>query len=366
MPRAARWLVLALLFGASVGLGLGSCAGNHSSLAKTPGGAGPGGSEGGGGHGADGATGGAPTTTGSGAAGAGGSVPEPVGPNMLTLANGIVDWDEIRLCVVPYPAGGDSLPWPTNDGLDFARARAVDPLSTVVPADSDVEIHVLAGDLAQSYGQSCSDLLTAPAPADDAAAPLLHASLGVVPSSVFSSNRSLLLVAYGCVGGPGHTDAVQDQICGATYAPGTPSVALAAGAMSRITEPSHVSLQFADASAAIMQAQLRMHAGEEAAPAFLVTQYWSLGAILPYPPWTQFSRQELGVVDQAGIQIFTSSPAMPAAEITLAQTFANSELGAGDIVDGAGYVLIAVGASPGLPDGPWWHAFTMTMVRADP
>jgi len=354
--------VLSLLLGACVGLGLGSCAGNHSSLAKTPGGAGPGGSEGGGGQGAAAGA----SSTSSAQAGAGGSVTEPDGPNKLTIANGIVDWDEIRLCVVPYPAGGDAAPWPANDALAFARARVVEPPSALVPADSDVEIHVLAGDLAQSYGQGCADLLAAPAPADDAAAPLFHASLGVVPASAFSSSRSLLLVPYGCVSGPGHTDLVESQVCGAGYLPGTSNAALVAGAMSRITDPDKVSLQFADASGAIMQAQLRMHGGDEAAPAFLVTQYWSLGAISPFPPWTQFSKIELDVVDEAGVQIFMASPSTPSAEITLAQAFANSDLTANDVVDGAGYVLIAVGATPGLPDGPWWHALTMTMVRADP
>jgi hypothetical protein len=98
----------------------------------------------------------------------------------------------------------------------------------------------------------------------------------------------------------------------------------------------------------------------------LVTQYWSLGAISPFPPWTQFSRLELDVVEQAAVQIFLTNQSAPSAEVTLAQAFSNSDLGPADLVDGGGYVLIAVGASPGLPDGPWWHALTMTMVRADP
>jgi hypothetical protein len=188
----------------------------------------------------------------------------------------------------------------------------------------------------------------------------------VLPASVLASERSLLLVPYGCLGGPGHTDLVEDQVCGAGYAPGTPMVGLSAASMSRITDPNRLSLQFAHASAATPVSQLRMRSGDPEALAFLVTQYWSLGAMAPYPPWTQFSLSDLIVASDAAVEIYNGSSSTASTTIPLSEAFANSDLGAADLADGGGYVLIAVGATAGLPDGPWWHRLTLTMVLADP
>ena len=343
---------------------LSACTGNHSSLAKGEGGSAPGGAgTGAGAHGGGGTAGATSSTSSSG--GQGGE-PEPAGTTKLTIVNGIVDWDGIRLCATPYPAGGDSQPWPVNDAVGFARSRVIDPPTTLVPSDSDVELHVIGGDLAQSYGQSCNDLLALPPPADDAGAPLLIASLGVIPSSVWATERSLLLVPYGCLGGPDHSAWFETQVCGAGYVAGSPNVGLAAVAMSRITDADRVSWQFVDAVPAIVQAQLRMHAGIEAATGYLVTQYWSLGGIAPYPPWTQFSLSQLGSLPDAAVGILSTSPSFPSTEVTLGAALGNSDLTVSDIVDGAGLVLVAVGAAPTEPDGPWWHGLTLTMVRADP
>jgi hypothetical protein len=49
----------------------------------------------------------------------------------------------------------------------------------------------------------------------------------------------------------------------------------------------------------------------------------------------------------------------------MSEVFANSELEQTDFVDGKGYVVVAVGAYPGLA-GSWWNALTYTLVRADP
>jgi len=45
---------------------------------------------------------------------------------------------------------------------------------------------------------------------------------------------------------------------------------------------------------------------------------------------------------------------------------ANGPVAAGDVIDGEGFTLVAVGAYPGLTPGPWWHALTYALVRSDP
>src|SRR5262245_43478797 len=96
-------------------LALLGCSRDHSLLAADPditsaasAASGTGGG-GGGGGGEGGAAG--------GGGGAGGAAPvvEPPGPTRLTLVNGIVDYDAVRICFLPYPDSGQpAMPWPSD------------------------------------------------------------------------------------------------------------------------------------------------------------------------------------------------------------------------------------------------------------
>ena len=79
---------------------------------------------------------------------------EPSGPTQLTIVNGVNDYDAIRICFLPYPAGDPAaLPWPSEAaGLPFARAVVVKPIDTAIPANQDVRPHIIAGDLTRIIG----------------------------------------------------------------------------------------------------------------------------------------------------------------------------------------------------------------------
>ena len=52
--------------------------------------------------------------------------------------------------------------------------------------------------------------------------------------------------------------------------------------------------------------------------------------------------------------------------VLLSTVFANGGVGASGFVNGAGLVLVAVGAGPGLPTMKFWHALTYALVEGNP
>jgi len=303
----------------------------------------------------------------SGAGGGGGEggdmfVPEPDGPPVLTVVNGINDQDAIRLCFVPWPDGGDPAPYPPDTaGLAFAAAARIDSASGVVPADTDVYLHVIAGDLTKTKDLGCAALTGDNPPAGVVAAPI-----AVVPASALSALRSLLLVPMGCLGGETHTDPLEKVACGPTYAPDAPNPSLLAAAMSRVIEDGSLSLQGAHASQAMPAIDMRILPGIDAAMPAQVAPSLTTGAVGPFPPFRQLSRVEMGSLAQVEIRTFapgqlgqsSSNPLLPALE--------RGGLLADDLEDGRAFTFVGVGAEPGVPAGPFWHALTWTVVRSDP
>jgi len=310
--------------------------------------------------------GGAGGESGTGAGGAGGSEPvEPPGPPKLTVVNGVNDYGAIRICFVPHPgsSGAGVAPWPAGAaGLGFARAEGV-AIGAVIPAGEGVQLHVVAGDLGATAGLDCEEIL---ALAAGAGAPIVAAALPVLPAGVFEAERSLLVVPVGCMGGPGHSDPAQAAICGAGYTEATPTVALAAAVMSRITAPGKVGLQVMHASAAMPLVDVRIATGFDAATESQVVPELSPGAIGPFPPFASLARAELGPV--AGVKLRTYPPGetTKTSEVTLGEALAQGGLEEADIADGKGVVAVAVGAAPGTAGGPFWHALTYALVKSDP
>lgn len=357
-PLSQQWWVFGLVAGCASAAW--SCATGGSRLAKEDaGGAGGAGS---------GLAGGGLTGAGGlgGAAGAGGA-PEPPGPTKLTVVNGLVDYDAIRVCFVPYPADtGGPGPWPETTGLDFARGLPIEPMDDVVPADTDVQLYVIGGDLAHTSGQTCDQILS-DNPPPDVSPPVLVASAGVLPQSVFSYPRSLLLALHGCLGGPGHDHETVEDICGFGYDSSTPNVVVAAGFMSRQVKSTVVGMQFVHATAATPTSDLRVKPGVDGAVSYLAVPDWSLGAIAPYPPWWTLSLPALGNVPEAALEIHSGPNAMEHAT-SFAEALGNSTLGESDLVEGEAFVFVAVGASYSAPPeaSDWWRGLTHTVLRADP
>ena len=330
-----------------------ACGGDHSRLAKGDGGSG-GASSGSGGSGGE-------TTSQSGGTGGSGGFVEPPGPTKLTVVNGVVDQDAVRICFLPYPdaAGSGALPWPGVQGLPFARGAAPD-LQIDLPEQGDVELVVMAGTLSATGGKGCLELITT------VPSGVELQSVGVLPASALAEDKSLLLVLGGCLGGAGHSHEQEEVACGPGYSELTPNVSVLAGFMSRIVDADAVALQFAQGSLALPPLRLRVKPGDAGAQPALAVDSWTPGAIAPFPPLTSLTKLGLQIVDQAELLLYDTSSSEPIHRATWQSALANSALSSADVSDGRGLVFISVGASWNLGAGPWWHGYTYTVVPADP
>lgn len=288
---------------------------------------------------------------------------EPNGPTKLTLVNGVVDTDAVNVCLVPYPdpASSTTEPWPnTTDGLPFAHALHADNIEGMVPANSDVEVYVLTGDLQQASGKNCSQLIDTPPTA------LSVRSLGVLPASAFEEPKSILLVLNGCIGGATHTGPLETAACGANYTPTQATVSLIAGFMSRINDAETVSLQFVHAVAGMAAASVHLTPGLGNATPVPVLNGWTLGAIAPFPPYQQLAQSSLGIADSTVLELYPNSEAEALAPISWSTAFQQGTASSDDVINGANVIFVAVGAAPGATGEDWFHELTWTALTPDP
>lgn len=311
---------------------------------------------------------GATTSSSSGGGGSGGSVieeniPEPDGPPKLTIVNGVNDYDAIRLCFVPWPDGGETPVFPADaKGMAFAAALTIDVASGFVPTGTDVYMHVITGNLGKTAGKACAEITAGGLGAD-----VLVVPLAVIPRSAFEAPRSLLLVPNGCLGGPGHEDAMMDKtVCGKEYSIDTPTPGLLAGGMSRIVEPDVLSLQAAHAVVAMPEIDIRVLPGAQGGMAGQVAPGLTLGAIGKIPPFRGFSRTDLGTIGATNILTFPPSFAQPNSTSPLQAALDRGGIAEAEFKDGSSYTMIAVGSPPTIMAGAFWHGLTWTVVRSDP
>ncbi|WP_437531262.1 hypothetical protein WME79_01840 [Sorangium sp. So ce726] len=352
--RSSGW---ACLGGISLAVAA-ACTQDHDVLGRDP----SGGASTSGAGGGPGATTSVATTT----TGAGGGAVEPPGPTKLTVVNGISDHDAVRFCFLAYPdgTGAGVDPWPSAAaGLAFARAQEVEPLGSAIPEGTSLRAHVIAGDLRATEGLDCAEIL---ALAGESAAPIVAAGLPVLPAPVFAEEKSLLVVATGCLGGEGHTHDSEKEGCGDAYTIDTPTAGLVAVAMSRQTRFDRVSLQVAHASAATPVVHVELTPGREDATGVTLAQDLSYGAIAPFPPSTGFSVGDLGALDEIAIETRDPIEGTVTSSVPMSEILASSDVPAADIGDGQGFVLVAVGAAPGAERGGFWHPLTYSLLRANP
>ncbi|AKT43790.1 hypothetical protein [Chondromyces crocatus] len=301
-----------------------------------------------------------------GAGGAGGDeVPvEPPGPPVLTVVNGVNDHDAIKLCLLTYPGDGVGVPpWPSNAaGLGFARGAVVTSLESLVPPGSDLQMHVVAGDLAATAGRDCAQILGLAAGGQG---PVFAAALPVVPASALAAERSLLLVPAGCMGAPGQTDPAEALGCGPFYTETTPTLTLVAAPMSRLTVSDRVSYQVVHANAALTRVDVRLGARPSDPVGWLVASGLTFGAVKPFPPTSTLSAAD--VEPEAEIRVHhPNQTSNPLSTVAMSEVRTRSGLGSTDVGNGKAVVLVAVGAAPGVPAGPFWHALTYALIPADP
>lgn len=312
-----------------------------------------------------GATSGSSSSSGDGGAGGSGveeNIPEPDGPSKLTIVNGVNDYEAIRLCFVPWPDGGETPAYPADSkGLAFAAPAVIDMASGVVPIATDVFVHVIAGNLGKTKGKGCAEITAGGLDPD-----VLVVPLAVLPRSALEAPRSLLLVPHGCLGGVGHDDPMSEQICGKGYTIDTPTPGILAAGMSRIVEPEVLSLQAAHASVAMPEMDIQVLPGAQGGEARKIAPGLTLGAVGKLPPFREFSKSDLGLIDATNILTVPSGNANPTSTSLLSEALMRGGIPQAELKDGASYTLVAVGSSPMISAGPYWHALTWTVVRADP
>lgn len=324
-----------------------------------------------------GSTGSTPVTgssTSSTSSGTGGTS-EPSGPTRVTVVNGVNDYDAIRICFLPYPAGDPAAkPWPAPaSGLPFAHASVLD-LAVDIPANTDVRPTILAGDLSQIAGKTCEQAIalagSGGAGGGDAGAPapIVAAALAVLPAPVFTSEKSLLLAPIGCMGGPGHEGGNATLACGLSYTPSTPTVDLLAIGMSRITVASRLALQVVNASVALQASDIGITPLIQDATNHPLATALPTGGIEPKPPFTKMTVNELGSLADVAIKTFVPGQGMmfPTSNTPLGEAFQNGTVASSQLENGSGYVLVAVGSYPNIPAGAFWHKLTYTLIKANP
>ena len=356
---------------------LGACARQHDLGVSTSSGAGGSGGEASttvtGATGLTSATGssgpgaGSSTSAGTGSGGA-----EPVGPTRVTIVNGVNDYDAIRVCFLPYPAGDPGAkPWPAAaSGLPFAHGAVLD-LAVDIPAGTDVRPTIFAGDLAQIAGKTCAEAAAlALAEAGDAGAPtpVVAAALAVLPAPVFTSGKSLLLAPIGCMGGPGHEGPSAGLACGFSYSPSTPTVDLIALGMSRKTEPNHVALQIVNAAVALQPTDIGITSSIQQSMSIPLATMLPTGGIEPKPPFTKLTLNEYGPLDTVSLKTYLPGQGemFVTSDTPMGEAFLNGTVSSLQIQNGGGYVLVAVGSYPNIPAGAFWHKLTYSIVKANP
>jgi hypothetical protein len=307
------------------------------------------------------------TSAGTGTGGA-----EPVGPTRVTIINGVNDYDAIRVCFVPYPAGDDSAkPWPAAaSGLPFAHGAVLD-LAVDIPSGTDVRPTIFAGDLTKIAGKTCTEAAAlALADAGDAGpqTPLVAAALAVLPAPVFTSGKSLLLAPIGCMGGPGHDGPSAALACGFSYGPTTPTVDLIALGMSRKTEPNHVALQVVNAAVALQPTDIGITSSIQQSMSLPLATMLPTGGIEPKPPFTTLTLNEYGPLDTVSLKTYLPGQGtmFVTSDVPMGEAFFNGTVSSLQIQNGGGYVLVAVGSYPNIPAGAFWHKLTYSIVKANP
>jgi hypothetical protein len=321
--------------------------------------------------------------------------PEPPGPWVLTLMNGVVDSDTVRFCLVPMVDGAeapaDEAPWPaaglpfgghgalSNPGLDFAT--------------TDVHPYLVVG--AGGAGDTCRRLVgpdagtandAAPAPSGDAGAPT-SVSLPLIPAGTLAEARSYLAIATGCVrpapappstttdasSGDADLDAPVDDgaahaaaICGTGFGPGTLGLSLVR--LSRRTNFSKVGFQAVNASGATAPASMLIENPRSNLTVFFGDSL-ALGQITPARLPAFVDKGDLGVPVGASLLHVDPSPGGPPFTdftTTMAIVFAWSGLVEDDITEGKSFTFVMLGPRPGPISEGSANRFFVQMLPNDP
>ncbi len=391
-----RWLL--------VTVALAGCTTNHDTLARRP--PATGGASGSGG------TGGSGFGTGNtGNFASGGRVnpdDEPAGVDVLTIVNGVVDADSVRLCFARLGEGaaegelmGDPMP-----ELGYARSTVLTELPGLDFETDSVQPWVLSGDFSLLDGLNCQQSVEvarqeeakvtpvgepsdglggapgaeeatggsggeaaeaeggAGGAAEDPGPPLEKPALrarpiAALPVGSLVTGRSLLMVLSGCLGGAYYRDAIQASICGDGYAPDQPSVQPVLVKLSRDLAFDKVGLQAVQAALPVGTVDVK--AGSDGALTF--ASGLGFGSIAPRPADVRFGVVELGLsAIDSGLQ------AVGRDGVLLERSWFSirDASGIASITTARSYTAVLIGPDPLVIKQGFWHEATFTLVDNDP
>lgn len=402
--QSAASRVLLLLFGLTAAAS-GACTTNHDALARQPH-AGTGGSAGtgGGGTGGTGLVGTGNTDDQTDQGGRLNPDDEPKGDNVLTIVNGVIDAQSMRLCFAHVDSdgqtsdfAGDPLP-----ELGYAESTVLTQLDGFSLADDVIQPWAIAGDLsliekldctaAVALAQSEEAKVTPAAPGSGgqgnaggagaggdvtasvggaggsdeqpAELPALRARpMAALPAGTVNIGRSILMVVTGCLGGAAYRDKIDTSACGADYTPDTPTLAPLVVKMSRIVHFDKVGLQGVHGSLATAPVDVRV-SGDKGAVSLAIATSLAYGAIEPRPANVQFGPDEIGVgLSNYGLQAVDAGGGILYQDDWVHLLKAS---GLAPMVADRNYTAIFLGPDPLLIKIGWWNKSAFALVDSDP
>lgn len=349
----------------AAGLALG-CVTDHDALAKRPPAADAG---------AEAAVPDAAAGDGGGSAGAGGGPPRV--PDTVTLVHGVVDAGPTAWCFsrAGEPPVGEPQP---AAGLEYGRRWAVSLPEGLSWERDAVDVTVLAADPARLDGLDCVGAVerarelqagageggAGGAGGGGAAAgsggvagapfvpqPELRAAVAArIPAGTFAAGRSTLLVAVGCIGGPGSLGEDAASACGEGFGAAQPTLSFVVTPLSTQRDPLHVGLQVVHASLASGPVDVTLRGVGESALA--VASGLAVGGVAPRTPSFAAAAADLGSAAELDVQ--SSGTAAVLASTSWQDLLREAEIEA--VSDGANYALVWLGAGhlePGAPGARW-------------
>jgi hypothetical protein len=326
--------------------------------------------------------------------------PEPPGPWVLTLVNGVVDASSVRFCFVPVVDGGeapgDDAPFPAAPGLSFGAHLVLDAIGTIDLRTTDVHPYLVVG--ANGPGAATCRQLLRPGAADagpDASGlgpGPVAVSLPLVPAGTLGESRSYLAVATGCAlpppprldagtgadagdgGEAGNADAAPVDVealaraaaCGPALGP--TSLGLSLVRLSRRTSYAKVGFQVVNGSNAAAPASFIIDNSFTNLTLFFGDTL-ALGQIYPHAQPGYIDNDDFPPLVGA-LDLFVDPPTgfsnFPRFQTTLSPVLSSSHVDPTELTGGSLFTFVLLGALPGSDAGQTSNPFRIELVPSAP
>ena len=288
----------------------------------------------------------------------------PDGPSVFTFFHGLPDTRAIRVCFEAETSSGFEplvmVPLPDDPvGLAYGEAFSASALPAVDLETQSVRPVLYAGELGLIDGSSCDQMEPLPQGVE-------RVALQAIPAGTLARGRSVLMVAAGCVGGPGHDDGMQTDVCGADFVPPYGNATLLVASMERTPIPGALGLQVFAASLGAGKMTVD-HLTAFPSMSTKIVKDITLGEMAPRPPMGELSVANLGTsAEENSLRVFADNAMEPSAVVLLTEALARGGVSLDTIEEGKNYTVVLVGPRPGAVSGTWFKDFSITVIANDP